>query len=215
MATVTDRYGPLKDATPGTASPSQTEPPNEEIAKNQPAIEQTAAAHDTRDATARIDQHGQPTRWPVEQHMDAQNLAASQLVKDRYEQRQNAQQQPEHDAPEPQKGEAKRELSFFEDKSAHAQLRRAEARGRGADAELLRRPRSSRSKSHVVTPSSGFRCCRRCRDCRMQVDTVCFEQGVLVPQHLLAGYRVEILDEDDLLIAFEHHQLVWIGELAL
>ena len=131
MATVTDRYGPLKDATPGTASPSQTEPPNEEIAKNQPAIEQTAAAHDTRDATARIDQHGQPTRWPVEQHMDAQNLAASQLVKDRYEQRQNAQQQPEHDAPEPQKGEAKRELSFFEDKNPptrnYGELKREDA----------------------------------------------------------------------------------------
>jgi hypothetical protein len=116
MATGTERYAPLRDAAPGTASPTQQTPPSEEIGKNPTQIERTAVAHDARRFTVAIDEQGQPTRWPMQQDMRSQNMAAHELVKQRYEQRQQARQEPEQDSPEPQRGETRRELTFFEDR---------------------------------------------------------------------------------------------------
>jgi hypothetical protein len=136
MAIGTDRYAPLRDPTPGTASPTQEAPPSEEIGKSRPAIEQTAAAHDTRQAAIAIDEQGQPTRWPMQQDMRSQTMAAQELVKQRHEQRQKSQQEPEQEAPEPQQGEAKRELSFFEDKNQQPARNYGELKREDADRTL-------------------------------------------------------------------------------
>jgi len=50
---------------------------------------------------------------------------------------------------------------------------------------------------------------------RAKVDAQPLRIAVFEPPDFAARYRVEIFDEDDLLVVFQDHQFVGIGQLAL
>ena len=65
----------------------------------------------------------------------------------------------------------------------------------------------------------GFRRAHRSDDRRkslkLQINTERPQSLILIPQHFFSEDRIEIFDEDHFLVAFQHHEFVGIGELAL